>query len=84
MQDSLKQSIRFSQRKNAEEAIIEIIKYLNENLDKGKKCAAVFLNLTKVFHMAYHGILLKKFEAIGIKGVTREWFKRLCQMERKK
>lgn len=44
------------------------------NLEKGKLCGAVFLDLTKAFDTVDHGILLSKLSAIGLSGNSLKWF----------
>ena len=42
--------------------------------EQGKYSTAVFLDLSEVFDMLNHGVLLKKLERYGIRGTILEWF----------
>ena len=44
------------------------------NMERGKLCGAVFLDLTKAFDTVDHGILLSKLSAIGLSGNSLNWF----------
>ena len=44
------------------------------NMEKGKFCRAVFLDLRKAFNTVDHEILLTKLSKVGIKTSTLQWF----------
>ena len=45
------------------------------NMEQGKLCGAVFLDLTKAFDTMDHGILLSKLFSIGLSGNFLQWFR---------
>jgi hypothetical protein len=45
-----------------------------KTLDNKEVCVGVFLDLTKVFEMLNHDILLQKLDAYGIRGIAYQWF----------
>ena len=56
-------------------AILKLIKYIIESLEKGKFTIGVFLDLRKAFDTVDHGILLKKLEYYGIRDGALHWFR---------
>ena len=44
------------------------------NMEQGKLCGAVFLDLTKAFDTVDHGLLLSKLSAIGVRHSALQWF----------
>ncbi|KAG6438934.1 hypothetical protein O3G_MSEX000342 [Manduca sexta] len=64
----------FRQGKSANDAVCKLTSSVSELLDSGKKCTAVFLDLSKAFDTVSIPILLKKMELIGIRGVSHAWF----------
>ena len=55
-------------------ALMLITENIQTQLDKGKYCAGVFVDLKKAFDTVYHSILLRKFNYYGIRGIANEWF----------
>lgn len=53
-------------------ALIEIVEEITGCIDE-RKYAGVFINLKKAFDMTDHGILLKKIERYGVRGVALTW-----------
>lgn len=49
-------------------AAIDLVCKIQNSLDRGKFCAAIFIDLCKAFDTVDHGILLQKLEASGIRG----------------
>ena len=45
------------------------------NMEQGKLCGAVFLDLTKAFDTVDHRILLRKFSEIGLCEKSLQWFR---------
>ena len=65
----------FQKNKSTEDAIFEFTKTVYSNINENKKCMAVFLDLAKAFDTVSHEILLKKIEALGVRGVALDWFR---------
>ena len=64
----------FRQEMGTADAIAEVTKTLTELVDKGEKCLAIFLDLSKAFDTVAHDILLKRLLAIGVKDNNLKWF----------
>ena len=45
------------------------------NMEQGKLCWALFVDLTKAFDTVDHGILLSKLFSIGLSGNSLQWFR---------
>lgn len=56
------------------DALYELTRQVSENLDKHKKCLAVFLDLAKAFDTVPHDILLEVLNSYGIRGPVLEVF----------
>lgn len=65
----------FLENKSTDDAIYKMTSYLYEALDSGQKALAIFLDLAKAFDTVNHQILIKKMEAMGIRGVPLDLFK---------
>lgn len=65
----------FQPNKSAEDAAINLTNFVASSLDQGKKCVGVFLDLAKAFDTLSINILLKKLEAIGIRGLPLQLIK---------
>ena len=55
-------------------ALMSITKNIQTQLDEGKYCAEVFVDLRKAFDTVNHYILLRKVDYYGIRGIANEWF----------
>ena len=55
-------------------ALMSIIENIQTQLDEGKYCTGVFVDLKKVFDTVDHNILLRKLDYYGIRGIANEWF----------
>lgn len=64
----------FQNNKSTEHAFDELTKYVTDNLDSGKRCIGVFLDLAKAFDTISIKLLLRKLEKIGIDGLAYRWF----------
>lgn len=64
----------FRTKKSTEDAVVALVDNVVENLDQGKKCIGVFLDLAKAFDTVSWPILLRKLELVGVRGVTLSWF----------
>lgn len=68
-----KNQFGFIKSLSTQDAIANVTSYINESLDKGKKCAGIFIDLRKAFDSISHEILLKKLNNIGIKDNAIKW-----------
>lgn len=64
----------FRNNRSTDVAVANLANCVTENLDAGNRCAGVFLDLAKAFDTVSRPILLRKLEALGIRGVALEWF----------
>ncbi|CAK1596546.1 unnamed protein product [Parnassius mnemosyne] len=53
----------------------DVIKFISENLYKGRQCLAIFLDLAKAFDTVPVPILLEKLERLGVRGKQLDLFK---------
>ena len=53
---------------------MSITENIQTQLDRGKYCAGVFVDLQKAFDTVDHNILLRKLEYYGVRGIANEWF----------
>lgn len=58
----------FRPGRSTEMAIRKVIYYIIESLDKAKKCASIYCDLSKAFDCLRHDILLRKLEYYGFEG----------------
>ena len=49
----------------SQHSLIAMFEKLNENLDKGEKCGALFVDSSKAFDCLQHDLLLAKLNAYG-------------------
>lgn len=59
-----------------------VTNYINNKLNTNKVIITIFIDLTKAFDLINHNILIKRLEAIGIRGKILDWFRNYLQ-ERK-
>jgi hypothetical protein len=74
----------FRQGKSTEDAVGALTSLITHNLDVGKKCLAVFLDLKKAFDTVSVPILVHKLEMIGIRGTSLKLFKSYLSDRRQK
>lgn len=65
----------FRKGKSTEDAVVALSSFISEQLDDGKKCLTVFLDLKKAFDTVSIPILLNKLENIGIRGTPLSLFR---------
>jgi Reverse transcriptase (RNA-dependent DNA polymerase) len=54
--------------------LLKLTNHVTKELNKKNYTLAIFLDLKKAFDVVPHGILLKKLEKLGIRGVALKWF----------
>ncbi|CAH2242789.1 jg24153, partial [Pararge aegeria aegeria] len=60
--------------RSTEDAVTELTNFVSAKLDQGNRCIGVFLDLAKAFDTLSRKILIKKLEALGIRGTPLQWF----------
>ena len=63
---------------SSQETISALTSFADEvllNMEQGRLCGAVFLDLTKAFDTVDHQILLSKLSAYGLSGNSLKWFR---------
>ena len=69
---------QFGFRKGLSTTISALTSFADEvllNMEQGRLCGAVFLDLTKAFDTVDHQILLSKLSAYGLSGNSLQWFR---------
>ena len=61
-------------------ALMDLIENICESIDKKKYVMGIFIDLTKAFNTIDHNILLNKLYHYGIRGISNDWIKSLCNM----
>ena len=56
-------------------ALMEITEKIKESIDSGKFGCGIFIDLRKALDTVNHGILFKKLEHYGVRGMLLEWFR---------
>ena len=64
----------FRKGRSTVQAIHTIVENVINNIEAGDLTLSIFLDLSKAFDTVDHGLLLRKLEACGIRGVTLDWF----------
>jgi hypothetical protein len=64
----------FRANKSTEDAVLLLTSKISYHLDKGRKCAGVFLDLQKAFDSVSISVLLSRLHNVGIRGVPHSWF----------
>jgi hypothetical protein len=65
----------FRQGKTTDDAILNLTSFIVNNVDSGRKCLAVFLDLQKAFDTVSISTLENKLEMIGIRDTALQLFK---------
>ena len=65
----------FLKGRSTNHAIVRIINYVTEAINKGEYAVGIFLDAMKAFDSVNHEILFKKLENAGIRGLALDWFK---------
>ncbi len=64
----------FLRNRSTEHALIQVLNYISDALNKNNYCIGLFLDLKKAFDVVPHDILLKKLKLLGIVGTAWDWF----------
>ena len=64
----------FRKARSSDRAILDIVKTLQNNMDKHYFSLGVFLDLKKAFDSVNHKILLEKLNFDDFRGIINEWF----------
>ena len=64
----------FRKARSSDRAILDIVKTLQNNMDKHYFLLGVFLDLKKAFDFVSHKILLEKLNFDDFRGIINEWF----------
>ena len=54
--------------------VFSLTHYISQQLDNGKYCIGLFMDLSKAFDTIDHHILLNKLQSYGIRGLPLKWF----------
>lgn len=65
----------FRSGKSTADAVSQLTNFIATNLDKGKKCLGIFLDLAKAFDTVSVPKLLCKLESVGVRGVPLDLFR---------
>lgn len=58
----------FRRKTGTENAALEVVNFIKEGLNEGKKVSAIFIDLRKAFDLVNHDVLLQLLEGCGIRG----------------
>ena len=64
----------FRDGRGTHDVLFKLTNCVTNSLDEGERSIVVFLDLAKAFDTVSHGLLLKKLEAVGVRGVAYDWF----------
>ncbi|CAB3236263.1 unnamed protein product [Arctia plantaginis] len=65
----------FRRDQSTDLAVNKLTDYITSNLDNGKKCLTIFLDLAKAFDTISVSILLDKLERLGVRGMQLKLFR---------
>lgn len=65
----------FRSGRSTEDAVTQLTNSVAKFIENGEYCIAVFIDLAKAFDTVSVGLLLKKLETIGIRGLALDWFR---------
>lgn len=59
---------------STEDALVTFLEDVYNGINDGKKCAALYIDITKAFDTVDHKILLEKLWMAGVRGLPLKWF----------
>lgn len=62
----------FRKKHSTQTAIMKFLEKLYEDINKNKKCAGLFMDLSKAFDLINHTILVQKLEKYGVRGKVKD------------
>ena len=65
----------FLESVSTQDALLNFLKPVNQNLNDKKITLAIFLDLAKAFDSLNHTILLEKLKFYGVRGKSYDWLK---------
>jgi hypothetical protein len=65
----------FFEGKSTERATLAFLESIQKAMEKRTNLIGIFFNLSKVYNVLDHKILLFKLDAYGIRGIVNQWFK---------
>ena len=70
-----KNQFGFRNNLSTDDALMNVTSKIIEELDNGKKCLGIFLDIQKAFDTVNHTILFNKLDSLGIRGTALKLFK---------
>ncbi len=64
----------FRKSSSTENAALDVVSFIQNKLNEGKKVSAIFIDLQKAFDSVYHEILLSCLYEVGVRGTANELF----------
>ena len=64
----------FREKHSTNHALLSMTQQIREAMDNGNIAIGVFVDFAKAFDTVNHGILLKKMEHYGVRGISNNWF----------
>lgn len=65
----------FRKQRSTETALVDLLQYVYDNIDRGKYVAAIFFDLARAFDCVNSDVLCDKLQAVGIRGIPLKWIK---------
>lgn len=70
----IKDQFGFRKQHSTELAVLNLFQHILENIERGKYCVGIFMDLSKAFDTIDHHILLQKLHYYGVRGNAFNWF----------
>ena len=64
----------FRKKHSTLHTLISMTEHIKNTIDSGNYGCGIFIDLKKAFDTVNHGILLKKLEHYGVRGIPLQWF----------